>query len=103
MDGTLTRIYCKSDSITLARSSEQFLEKRIFLDNTAASIFVYILVELTNTVFDIKFNYTNEPLACRTPVVPNNWPLNPIQCPGITVSLPTFTFVLIDLLSLVKW
>ena len=29
-------------------------------------------------------------------------PLNPIQCPGLTVSFPTFTFVLIDLLSLVK-
>ena len=31
------------------------------------------------------------------------WPLNPMQCPGLTVSFPTFTFVLIDLLSLVKW
>ena len=30
------------------------------------------------------------------------WPLNPMQCPGLTVSFPTFTFVLIDLLSLVK-
>ena len=38
-------------------------------------------------------NQTKEPLACRTPVGPYNWPLNPIQCPGLT----TFTFVLIDL------
>ena len=26
-----------------------------------------------------------------------------IQCPGLTLSFPTFTFVLIDLWSLVKW
>ena len=31
------------------------------------------------------------------------WPLNPIQYPVLTVFFRTFTFVLIDLLSPVKW
>ena len=42
-------------------------------------------------------------LACRIPVGPYNWPLNPIQYPGLTVSFRNFIFVLIDLLSPVKW
>ena len=40
---------------------------------------------------------------CRTPVEPYIWPLNPIQYPGLTVCFQIFTFVLIDLLSPVKW
>ena len=50
-----------------------------------------------------RINQTKEPMACRTPVEPGTWPLNPIQYPGLTVSFRTFTFVLIDLLSPVKW
>ena len=38
-----------------------------------------------------------------TPVEPYIWPLNPIQYPGLTVCFQIFTFVLIDLLSPVKW
>ena len=41
----------------------------------------------------------NKQVACRTPVGPYNYPLSPIQYPGITVIFKTFTFVLIDLLS----
>ena len=45
----------------------------------------------------------HEALGMSDPCGTLPWPLNPMQCPGLTVSFPTFTFVLIDLLSLVKW
>ena len=97
---------------TWANGKKEVIEKEIPII-TAINIFlIYTLafiisctnffVEQVKHRWNIK-NLTKEPLACRTPVGPYNWPLNPIQCPGLTVSFPIFTFVLIDLLSLVKW